>query len=63
MRKVIPIPRWEDANNKVMMDKEDPLDWFVYQNEPVGKESEMKFRETLRHLIDYIVQLCNEDED
>jgi len=61
MKKIIPIPRWEDANNKVMMDKADPLDWFVYNNEPGGDESEMVFRESLRYLIDYIVQLCNED--
>jgi len=48
------IPTWLDANEAVESGKYTPLDIFVLNNEPAGKEDEMKFRNELQAMIDYV---------
>ena len=48
------IPTWEEASERVKDNKADPLDIFITNHEPAGKEDEEKFRSELQALVDYI---------
>ena len=51
---MIDIPTWLEANEAVQNDTASPLDWFVYNHEPAGKEDEVKFRADLALMIGYV---------
>lgn len=47
------IPTWEEAKERVEANRADPVDIFIYNHEPAGKEDD-KFRTELETLIEYI---------
>jgi len=45
------IPTWEEAANAIVMGWAQPIDYHVYENEPIGKNA-ATFRKTLQDAID-----------
>lgn len=54
---MVEIPSWLAANEAVQTGKATPLDVFIVENEPAGRETEEKFRGELQDLLDYIFYL------
>jgi len=53
---MIRIPSWEEAERAVEGGNPTPLDVFIYENEPAGKNDEL-FREQLDDLVVYLCGL------
>lgn len=54
---MVEIPLWISANDAVQEGKATPLDVFIAENEPTGREEAEKFRSELQALLDYIFYL------
>lgn len=48
------IPSWEIAAQRIKQKTDDPLDRFVYCNEPVGQEEEKLWRSQLNNLLQFV---------
>lgn len=54
---MVEIPTWLAAYAAVQEGSATPLDVFIVENEPAGREAEEKFRAELQDLLDYIFYL------
>lgn len=52
----MPLPTFDEAAAKVDAGTADPLERFIFDNEPDGPAEERYFREGLQALIDHITQ-------
>lgn len=57
------LPTWLEANERIVNGTCTPLDLFVVNNEPAGREAEEKFRHELQSLVDYIGGLTSRAVD
>jgi flagellar biosynthesis regulator FlbT len=48
------IPTWEEAKLAITQEYATPIDVFVYDFEPAGKEAEKMFRERLKEMLAYV---------
>lgn len=55
------IPEWDDANSAVINNTANPLQSFVFHNEPAGKK-DVEFREQLKAAIDFVVSEFKQKE-
>ena len=57
------LPTWLEANERIVNGTYTPLDLFVVNNEPAGKEEEEKFRHELEALLEYVSGLTKREPD
>ncbi len=64
-RIIMIIPTYEEAAHRAENENGDeeptPLDIFIHENEPAGKDDEKKFRKGLKELIEYLTGDSVED--
>lgn len=48
------IPMYEEAEDRAMAGKATPVDFFVLDNEPAGKDDEREWRRQLQALVNYV---------
>lgn len=48
---MIELPDWY----AIRIDEANPLERFIYENEPAGKEEESAFRDGLREALEWVV--------
>ena len=53
MEKITELPEWQECEKGVISGEANPLEIFIYDQEPVGR-AETIFREGLLKLIDWI---------
>jgi hypothetical protein len=53
---MIEVPTWEQAKEAVERGDANPLELFVYHNEPAGREDE-EFRKQLNAMIGFVCAL------
>jgi len=57
---IVHIPTWEEAESRCNSDDHNPIDTFVFENEPlgiIGRESEKKFRKELQEMLEFVAKM------
>jgi len=50
------LPSWDLADARVHNGTANPLEWFLYSNEPAGLPEELRFREELTAALEWYAQ-------
>ena len=52
------LPNWEECKQKIESEETNPIERFIFNNEPAGNEAEKTFRHELSELIFYVEEQC-----
>ena len=54
---IVHIPTWEEAKDRCSSDDHNPIDMFIFENEPLDKNAEEKFRKELQEMLEFTAKM------